>query len=88
MGPLLGPFFVILNHGIRQGGRSAVQLFGAFAKGLADAVHSSSVGPGIGHDSIVNPRRQSASRWLKRTKLGSTDGGLSKLHLTGATTYP
>ena len=32
MGPLLGPFFVILNHGIRQGGRSAVQLFGAFAR--------------------------------------------------------
>ena len=53
MGPLLGPFFVILNHGIRQGGRSAVQLFGAFAKGLADAVGFSSVGVGLGRDPTV-----------------------------------
>ncbi|CAE7905187.1 unnamed protein product, partial [Symbiodinium necroappetens] len=49
LGPLLGPFFVLINHGIRQGGRSAVQLFGAFAKGLTDAVKQSNVGVGIGH---------------------------------------
>ena len=49
LGPLLGPFFVLINHGIRQGGRSAVQLFGAFAKGLTDAVKQGNVGVGIGH---------------------------------------
>ena len=53
LGPLLGPFFVILNHGIRQGGRSTVQLFGAFAKGLTQAVASSNVGVGLGHDATV-----------------------------------
>ena len=53
LGPLLGPFFVLLHHGIRQGGRSTVQLFGALAKGLTDAVKLASIGVGLGHSATV-----------------------------------
>lgn len=53
LGPLLGPFFAIEDHGIRQGGRAAVHLRTALIKGLACQAKAVGVGVGVGIPPVV-----------------------------------
>ena len=61
-GPLVGPAILLITAGLGQGGRRAVHLFGALARGIPDQLRQSVIGVSLGTSPILLDRLRLHSR--------------------------
>ena len=76
-GPLVSPTLLLLAAGLGQGGRRAVHLFGALARGIPDELRKQTIGVALGSSPLLldalqlNQRLSGDVCWLEIVRLVS-----------------
>eukprot|EP00435_Cladocopium_sp_Y103_P051578 s593_g16.t1 len=91
-GPLISPTLLLLAAGLGQGGRRAVHLFGALARGIPDELRKLTIGVALGTSRLLldalqlNQRLSGDVCWMENVRLVShfRELGVSSLNLPPA----